>query len=195
MSYLPSIVKQVGNITGQTRVYIEDYVSTYLNEMKKNNEGSSVRVALYGHASRADGNRYYFIYGASCVVEELENGREQEQIKEEYFKDFDLIGYVNIYKKTDFAERKDGYYIFYENNEAMQNYLLSCYQRQQKRAFAGLGWKKVRGGFWKNFLMKIMLCGLIIAISVAVITISDYDKMNDFARMMFFAIQESGKIR
>ena len=47
---LPSVVKQMGKVTGESRVYIEDYVYTYLNEIKKEKNSLPVRVALYGHA-------------------------------------------------------------------------------------------------------------------------------------------------
>ena len=65
--HLPSVVKQMGKVTGENRVYIEDYVYTYLNELKKKKNSLPVRVALYGHAFSRETIHYYLIY-----VEEME---------------------------------------------------------------------------------------------------------------------------
>ena len=131
---LPSVVKQMGKVTGESRVYIEDYVYTYLNELKKEKNSLPVRVALYGHAFCRENIHYYLIYGASGVVEEMENGRNQEEIGKQFFVGYSLIGYVNIYEKQNLPGTEEGCYIFYESNEAMQNYMLSCFKRKKKSA-------------------------------------------------------------
>ena len=46
--HLPNIVKQIGKTDGEEKVYVEDYVYTYLNELKKEKEIFPVRVALFG---------------------------------------------------------------------------------------------------------------------------------------------------
>ena len=123
---LPKVVRQMGKITGEDRVYLEDYAYTYLKGIKREKHGLPVRAALYGHAFRRENKNFYLIYGASCVMEELEYGRDQEEIKEMFFDSYDLIGYVNIYERQEIAEGKDGCYLFYETNEAMLNYRLVC---------------------------------------------------------------------
>ena len=43
---LPDLVKQIGKVNGEERVYVEDYVYTYLNELKKGREGLAGRVVF-----------------------------------------------------------------------------------------------------------------------------------------------------
>ena len=97
---LPNIVKQIGKTDGEERVYVEDYVYTYLNELKKEKEIFPVRVALFGSVFQKDEKNFYLVYGASCVIDELECGRDEEQVRKEYFGEHELIGYVNIYGKN-----------------------------------------------------------------------------------------------
>lgn len=135
---LPNIVKQIGKTDGEERVYVEDYVYTYLNELKKEKEIFPVRVALFGSVFQKDEKNFYLVYGASCVIDELECGRDEEQVRKEYFGEHELIGYVNIYGKNhELPGKKEGYYVFYEKNEAMQNYLLFCYHKKEKERGSG----------------------------------------------------------
>lgn len=203
---LPSIVKQIGNIAGENRVYIEDYVYTYLNEIRAEKNCLPVRVALFGHACSKEQKCFYFIYGASCVIEELENGRNEEQVREQFFESYSLLGYVNIYnEKKELIDKKGGYYIFYESNEAMQNYLISRYERkntgliQEKETKQELGERKKameeKPAFWEGLLQKL-LYGFFIAIAaIAVVTIDDYNKMYDFTETAVQAVRASEEMR
>jgi len=197
---LPDIVRQIGKADEKERVYIEDYVYTYLHglrtgtgDLEKAVSGQRVfpmRVALFGHAFRKDGCKFYLIYGASGVIEELENGKNEEQIRKEYFEEYELIGYVNIYGGGQrMPGRKEGYYIFYEKNEPMQNYLLSCYGRKTTdKTLRGLPAcsikapvkRKVRAGGIGNTIRRLFYGGCIVVLAVAVTTINDYHKMYGF---------------
>lgn len=198
---LPDIVKQIGKADEKERVYIEDYVYTYLHGLKTGAEdlgrattgGQStfpMRVALFGHAFRKEGRKFYLIYGASSVIEELENGRNEEQVRKEYFEEYELIGYVNIYGGGQkMPGRKEGYYIFYEKNEPMQNYLLSCYGRKAKgntpRKLPLYSMKMparraAKTGGIGNTIRRFFYGGCIIVLAVAVTAINDYQKMYGF---------------
>lgn len=190
---LPNIVKQIGKTDGQERVYVEDYVYTYLNELKKEKEIFPLRVALFGRTYRKGDRNFYLVYGASCVIDELECGRDEEQVRKEYFKEHELIGYVNIYGKNhELPGKKEGYYVFYEKNEAMQNYLLFCYQRKEKeRDGRGEGRQNISGDMpvlmprrWTvlvgDTIKKIFYGGCIIILAAAVTAVNDYGKMNGF---------------
>lgn len=189
--YLPSVVKQIGSITGENRVYIEDYVYTYLNELKKENNKFPVRVALYGHAFHKEQKRFFLIYGASCVIEELECGREQEQIQKDFFEEYTLIGYMNLYNNQELPGEKEGCYIFYEVNEPMQNYLISCYERKNKRNIQEKTAKtEKKYSFWDNLLQKVFFMLMTILAAVSVITINHYERMHEFVIMAAKAMQE-----
>lgn len=197
---LPSVVKQMGKVTGENRVYIEDYAYTYLNELKKEKHGLPVRVALYGHAFKRENIHYYLIYGTSCVVEEMENGRDQEEIGKAFFEKYSLIGYVNIYDKQEMGA-EEGCYIFYETNEAMQNYLLSCYKRRNKvkneANVRKMSVKQKTGGsftfsYIKEILRKMLLCFTVIIAALIAAIIGNYNCMYDFTMMAVRALQAAG---
>lgn len=192
---LPSIVKQVGNVRGETRVYIEDYVYTYLNRLKKERISLPVRVALYGHAFTGENKQFYLIYGASNIVEEMENGRSQERVQEMFFREYNLIGFVNIYDKKELPKTGDGCFVFYESNEAMQNYLISCYKRKDKSSVREKGVAAVRAGrsfLWVELLRKLGLSVMLMIAAVAVTTIDSYDKLYDFMLLVVHAMQGVG---
>ncbi len=190
---LPELVRQMGKAEGRARVYIEDYVYTYLSQLRKEMTVFPLRAVLFGHACHKQEQYVYLIYGAACVIEELEQGRTEEQIRKEFFEEYELIGYVNIYGKGQkLPDKKEGYYIFYEKNEAMQNYLLSCYERKKKED-AGRE-KEEYSGIKKaellslpklsspigDMIKKFFYGGCIILLALAVTTINDYNKMHGF---------------
>ena len=201
--HLPSVVKQMGKVTGENRVYIEDYVYTYLNELKKEKNSLPVRVALYGHAFSRENIHFYLIYGASAIVEEMEKGRDQEEIRKTFFEDYSLIGYVNIYEKQKLPGTEEGCYVFYEANEAMQNYLISCYKRKDrykendKTKFQSpnirrkTDWKFIHI-YIKELLEKAFFCLTVMLTAAAVSAIDNYSCMYDFAMMTVRALQAAG---
>lgn len=192
---LPSIVKQVGTIKGESQVYIEDYVYTYLHRLKKERIRLPIRVALYGHAFSRDDKQFYLIYGASNVVEEMENGRSQESIQEMFFQEYSLIGFVNIYDKKEPPQTGEGCYVFYESNEAMQNYLVSCYKRRDGYSSQGKEMTAMQTGkpfMWVELLRKIGLGAIIIITAVAVTAVNNYGKMHEFVVMIVRAMQGVG---
>lgn len=204
----PTMVKQIGTVNGNECVYIEDYVYTYLNELKMGKGNFPLRAALFGHAYRKENRKIYLVYGAASVVDELEWGRNEEWVRKEYFEEYDLIGYVNIYSnKQELPGKKDGYYIFYDKNEPMQNYLLFCYEQKNRKVLkkeekAGLGESKYAGFHRKtsvfsikDILKRLLYGGGILILTVAVVTINDYDRMHGFveAAGRAVALAEWGK--
>lgn len=188
---MPDIVRRIGYIDEQNRVYIEDYVYSYLNGLRAKADFFPLRAALFGHVIRKENASCYMIYGASCVVEELEYGRNEEQIRKEFFEDYELIGYVNIVKnKQAVPEKGKGYFIFYESNEAMQNYLSFCYERETKTkkkdkmsgnfTYSCQGKKRICVG---NLTRQIFTLTGVLILATAVCAVNDYDKMYGFVEM------------
>lgn len=191
---LPEVVRRIGHADGAVRVYVEDYVYTYLEELRKRKDILPLRAALFGHVIHKDSLCYYLVYGACCVVEELEYGQSEEQIRESFFEDLDLIGYVNISRdKRIMAEKGDGYFVFYEANEAMKTYLLYCYHREKRKSnprqesAAAAAHGKRYWGKKKELLanaVKQILCVIcILLLATAVSTIGDYEKIHGFVEM------------
>ena len=198
---LPEIVKQVGKANGRERVYLEDYVYTYLRELKKEAGILPGRAALFGHVYHKNSCNFYMIYGAASVIGGLERGRGEEQVRKEFFEEYELIGYVNIYgNKQKLPGQKDGYYIFYDKNEAMQNYLIFCYEKtrkhgngtedkgekegKEKTAEKMIHLHRKRSFFSIGDMIKRLIYGCcVIILAIAVSAINDYNKMYGFVEM------------
>lgn len=189
---LPTMVKQIGRVDGNERVYIEDYVYAYLNELKAEKKNLPLRAALFGHVYHRENQNFYLVYGAVSIVDELAFGRNEEQVRKEYFGEYELIGYVNIYgNKQELPGKKDGYYIFYDKNEAMQNYLLFCYKQINRKkigrnetSYTGVETLELprtssRTSI-REIIKRLIYGGCIIILSIAVTTINDYKKMHGF---------------
>lgn len=182
---LPDMVRLVGKINGEDRVYVEDYVYTYLHELKSEDEKFPIRVALFGHAYQNEGRKFYMVYGAASVVDELENGKDEELVRREFFEEYELIGYVNIYgKKQEWPGKKNGYYIFYETNEPMQNYLIARFERT-KRRFVPVEKASFSVG---EAIRKFFYGACIVFLVIAVTAINDYHKMCGFVETIDQAV-------
>ena len=146
---LPSIVKRIGEGEGESRVYIEDYVYSYLNELKNRKEMLPLKAALFGYTCSKDEKFFYFVYGAACITDELQKGRNEEDVRNLFFPTNEFIGYVNIYSEgLKLSEKKSDCCIFYDTNEPMQNYLLSCYNRNVEEGIS-LKEKEELKAVWK----------------------------------------------
>ena len=49
----PKNVRQIGNVSDQPRIYMEDYVNTYLNQLKESATDHAVGVLLVGEGAFA----------------------------------------------------------------------------------------------------------------------------------------------
>lgn len=105
-STLPEKTKQIGALEGQMRIYIEDYVYTYLYQYGKSNGGKEKVAALVGRHLEMNGEDSVIICGAIQGKGALQkNGVESfseetwEYIgsqMETYFKGMTLVGWVHL---------------------------------------------------------------------------------------------------
>lgn len=180
---LPKNIRQVGRPGDKIKIYVEDYVITYVNQLAKM-AGDKERLAvLLGQKCEDETQEVLFVHGAieakDVVLEE-----EQAQFTSEiwtklyediqnYFHDAQIVGWmvtrpgkllgpterikkihtqhfpgedkvlymvdpVNkeeaffIYKDGELT-RQEGYYIYYERNEDMQNYLVEHQEAEEKQ--------------------------------------------------------------
>lgn len=198
---LPEIVKRIGYTDGEERIYIEDYVHSYLNGLREKKEIFPVRAALFGHVIQKEEIRYYLIYGACCVVEELFYGKTEGQIGKEFFPEYKLIGYVNINRNSRILEDKGkGYFVFYETNEPMQRYLACCFEREnrqgEKKAAGSVDFKQemsLPAGKSSRSMgerIRLILYGLgVLVLAMAISTINDYEKIQGFVEMTGEAVR------
>lgn len=171
---LPKNIRQIGSPAGHTKVYIEDYVITFLNSLSMDKNTYVRGAILFGEKKQIGNDLVIFIRGAiegqnleldlDETVFDDEVWRDIYQQKERLFSGLDVIGWALLrmgfsvrlndkIKKTHFENfpgegkvlymmddlegedafyvfrgedlsRQNGYYIYYEKNPMMQNYLV-----------------------------------------------------------------------
>lgn len=171
---LPKNIRQIGSPDGHKRIYIEDYVVTYLNYIARPGSTQARGAILLGDSRKSDQGDVIFISGAVDAqniefdMDESEFTQEAwnaiyEQIKQ-FFPKLSVMGWFlsrmgfstaindkieklhvenfpgkdKVLFVTDSLESEDafymyehgqlvkqkGYYIYYEKNEPMQNYIM-----------------------------------------------------------------------
>ena len=100
---LPKNVRQIGDPEDRRKIYIEDYVITYLRRLAGEETLNSRVAILLGHSERMDGLPYLFIRGAVGLknLEYTEAGipftdetwAEVYGAMKEYFADLDILGW------------------------------------------------------------------------------------------------------
>lgn len=168
----PKNVRQVGQIDENQKIYIEDYVVTYIKQLAMKNYEKYQVAVLVGKYICSEHHKNIFINGAIEIKETLDENlifskeawsEIYENIKK-YFNDVEITGWFIskagigfditedieiIWKENfqgedkvlvmfdsleneeaiylyadDFAKKQKGYYVYYERNEEMQNYMI-----------------------------------------------------------------------
>ena len=126
---IPKNVVQAGDVDPCHKIYIEDYVYTYLSQNRSGDK--SADFCLYGKTETEGEVRYYFIYGAA------KEGPGWEMTARRYFSRQIRIGEASVdeqeawlFFEDGYATPLEGYFIFYEQNEDMQSYLIAVHQNQ-----------------------------------------------------------------
>lgn len=240
---LPKNVRQLGNPADNWKIYMEDYVYTYLHPTLEEEKQSKKVCILLGKVEKSEKN-YIFISGAIAVeplkeVSVLPQFTEEiweyiyKQMKE-YFNDLEIVGwsietsfwplhlvseFENIHRRhfegsekvmflnnyEDMEEKfyriqngnlvgQGGYYIYYEKNEPMQNFMVQQYQKSPTEEEK----QPISAGAISNYRAMIkekqgkisqkpehsLICaaGVVTAMAVCVIgisTINNYEKMSN----------------
>ena len=72
----PKNVRQIGNVSDQPKIYMEDYVNTYLNQLKENAAESAVSAILVGEIVKQGKYDVVYISGALKLREIEISGTE-----------------------------------------------------------------------------------------------------------------------
>lgn len=192
-------------------IYIEDYVLSYLKR-----EVDSLELSeIFFYGKRQNSGKKLLVYGA---------GREKEIA---VFAKYELLGElvcrltqagpVFMVRQEDGEYKVTGFQTFYENNEAMQNYLIDWTSVEGGRragkepnrkhteaspvretAVAQASFEE-EGKKRSGSAMSVQLCLiLVVLVAIVISSANSYDKMerlNQSAREVFFAIenQEAGQ--
>lgn len=79
---LPKNIRQIGTKEEHTRIYIEDYVHTFIKKAAQQDGGDMCAGVLLGEETIIDGRRCYFI-GAAVMIEELLNAEGEINFSDE----------------------------------------------------------------------------------------------------------------
>lgn len=179
---LPKNIRQIGSPVGHTKVYIEDYVITFLNSLSMDKNTYVRGAILFGEKKLVENDTIIYVKGAiegqnleldlDETVFDDEVWREIYQQKDRLFSGLEVIGWALLrmgfsvrlndkIKKTHFENfpgegkvlymiddlekedafyvyrgqdlvRQSGYYIYYDKNPMMQEYLVERRQSMQE---------------------------------------------------------------
>lgn len=98
----PKNVRQIGNVSDTPKIYVEDYVDTFLNQICDKADNKQVGAFLVGKKEETEGQECIYIFGAICMeISEdenetisQENFEKAKQEKQEYFEEGTLIGWM-----------------------------------------------------------------------------------------------------
>lgn len=103
---LPKNVRQIGNVSDSPKIYVEDYVDTFFNQLCEKAEQSPKGAFLVGEVVREGDEDYIYIYGALHMKQLAIRGKEIqlgentwkwacEQCKH-YFGDAGIVGWCLV---------------------------------------------------------------------------------------------------
>ncbi|MCI9166756.1 MAG: LysM peptidoglycan-binding domain-containing protein [Dorea sp.] len=102
----PKNVKQIGNVCDEPKIYVEDYVDTYLNQLKEQTESATVGAVLTGEILKLNDQDVVYVAGALKVSDVEMTGTEVriskeawdklEEEKQRFFSGQEMVGWCLI---------------------------------------------------------------------------------------------------
>lgn len=138
---LPKNVTQIGEANPHCKIYVEDYVISYIKQLNRHAGDKQLAVALYGVRKEEAGIDYLFLYGA-CKLTFLQREcrhlsqavlQEVEKQRKRYFSEYIFLGYRlldgEMVEGFHICEQGvcryvEGYAQFYEKNDSMLSFML-----------------------------------------------------------------------
>ena len=145
---LPRNVTQIGESDRHCKIYVEDYVISYMKQLNALAADKEMAVALYGIRKEENELTYLFLYGA-CKLNFLQREsrhlsqaqlQEIERDRRKYFKEYSFLAYrmlngemiegFHVYEQG-ICRYIAGYSRFYEKNDSMLSYMLEVREEAQ----------------------------------------------------------------
>lgn len=138
---LPKNITQIGEADRTCKIYVEDYVVSYMKQLCRSTQEKGLAIALYGKYTKEQSLSYFFVYGACRVlsinkeVRHLSQAQNQEveRLRQRYFPEYQFLGYhifdgdmvegMHI-QEQDTCRYIKGYACFYEKNDSMLAYMV-----------------------------------------------------------------------
>lgn len=138
---LPKNITQIGESNNRCKIYVEDYVISYMKQLNRVAMDKDMAVALYGINKEENGTSYIFLYGAAKLTflqketRHLSQAQQQEieRLRRKYFAEYSFMGYRLLNGEMlegfhiceqDICRYISGYAQFYEKNDGMLAYML-----------------------------------------------------------------------
>lgn len=144
---LPKNITQIGEINHSCKIYVEDYVVSYIKQLNGHALDKELAVGMYGVRKEEGGITYLFFYGA-CKLNFLQREtrhlsqavlQEAEKTRKKYFTEYDFLGYkllngemvegFHVYEQG-VCRYVEGYAQFYEKNDSMLQFMVD--ERQEE---------------------------------------------------------------
>jgi len=209
---IPVNARAVGTPMGMNLLYLEDYVHTFIKKLIKNDdEDNGCEVFLYGYEFDEDGTHFFIVSGAYQHESRYDRA---EKIGQQYFPMNQYLGEAIIHSDG-ISEmnmeivREDtrnivlkNFYIYYDQNEDMQNYLIEWnlehreYRNRNEiedtvrygRIAQAYNKEEVRVSFLWN-AMNILSLGFIVCFMVyGIICINNYHKMRNMEDKLSYVV-------
>lgn len=146
---LPKNITQIGETDHSCKIYVEDYVISYIKQLNRYAGDKQLAVGLYGTRKEEGGVVYLFFYGA-CQLNFLQREsrhlsqavqQESEELRQKYFPQYAFLGYRLLN-----GEMVEGFHIceqgacryiagyakFYEKNDCMLAFMLESRRETAK---------------------------------------------------------------
>ncbi len=146
---LPKNITQIGETNQYCKIYVEDYVFSYIKQLNQFAQDKNIGVALYGTRKEEAGVSYLFLFGA-CKLNFLQREsrhlsqavlQEAEKQRRKHFPAYDFLGYrmlngemiegFHVYEQGT-CRYIEGYARFYEKNDSMLAFMLEERQEEAK---------------------------------------------------------------
>lgn len=125
---------QIGKINDFYRIYLEDYVYTYIKQLEQTDSSKRIKIYLFGRQEHQQNEINFYIYGAA------DSEKGVLSIQHDFFSQFEILGIMHIYKEekeitlqNGITFQANGFFVFYEQNLAMQSFLIYTYQENVKQ--------------------------------------------------------------
>ena len=102
----PKNVRQIGNVCDEPKIYVEDYVDTYLNQLRTKAVDAPTGAVFTGEIQKVDGQDVVYISGALRLQEieikgtDILIGKEvwdqAEADRKEFFPDLEIVGWCLV---------------------------------------------------------------------------------------------------
>ena len=200
---IPVNARAVGNPMGMNVLYLEDYVHTFIKKLIKNEDDESgCEVFLYGYEFDEEKKHFFVVSGAYQHESRYDR---PEKVGMDFFAQSQYLGLASIHSdgvsEMNMEIIREGtrsltfknFYIYYDQNEEMQNYLIewnlehreyrSRAEREDNVRYGRIAQaynkEEVRVGFLWN-AMNVLSIGFVVCIVVyGIISINNYYKMKN----------------